>query len=126
LPVARILRIPRPASSSRIDGLDLLLEETNPVDLHQERHRRQTETERQKIERNFAKLRREQSGRGSLIEFVRYFWHTLEPASRKLVEGWPLEAVCPQTRLMKGYTIGDNTHKQTSRYPWRMDDEKVT
>jgi uncharacterized protein len=27
---------------------------------------------------------------------------------------------------MKGYTIGDNTHKQTSRYPWRMDDERVT
>jgi uncharacterized protein len=27
---------------------------------------------------------------------------------------------------MKGYTIGDNTHKETSRYPWRMDDEKVT
>jgi len=27
---------------------------------------------------------------------------------------------------MKGYTIGDNTHKQISRYPWRMDDEKVT
>jgi uncharacterized protein len=26
---------------------------------------------------------------------------------------------------MKGYTIGDNTHKQTSHYPWRMDDEKV-
>jgi uncharacterized protein len=26
---------------------------------------------------------------------------------------------------MKGYTIGDNTHKETSRYPWRMDDEKV-
>jgi uncharacterized protein len=26
---------------------------------------------------------------------------------------------------MKGYTIGDNTHKDTSRYPWRMDDEKV-
>ena len=25
----------------------------------------------------------------------------------------------------KGYTIGDNTHKDTSRYPWRMDDEKV-
>src|SRR5215469_6434077 len=25
---------------------------------------------------------------------------------------------------MKGYTIGDNTHKSTSRYPWRMDDEK--
>jgi uncharacterized protein len=27
---------------------------------------------------------------------------------------------------VKGYTIGDNTHKDTSRYPWRMDDEKVT
>jgi uncharacterized protein len=27
---------------------------------------------------------------------------------------------------VKGYTIGDNTHKATSRYPWRMDDEKVT
>jgi hypothetical protein len=26
---------------------------------------------------------------------------------------------------MKGYTIGDNTHQSTSRYPWRMDDEKV-
>jgi hypothetical protein len=26
----------------------------------------------------------------------------------------------------KGYTIGDNTHKETCRYPWRMDDEKVT
>jgi len=25
----------------------------------------------------------------------------------------------------KGYTIGDNTHKATSRYPWRLDDEKV-
>jgi hypothetical protein len=26
----------------------------------------------------------------------------------------------------KGYTIGDNTHKETSRYPWRMDDPTVT
>jgi uncharacterized protein len=25
----------------------------------------------------------------------------------------------------KGYTIGDNTHKDQSRHPWRMDDEKV-
>jgi hypothetical protein len=25
----------------------------------------------------------------------------------------------------KGYTIGDNTHKEISHYPWRMDDEKV-
>lgn len=27
---------------------------------------------------------------------------------------------------MKGYTIGDNTHKDLSHYPWLMDDEKVT
>ena len=26
----------------------------------------------------------------------------------------------------KGYTIGDNTHKDLSTHPWRMDDEKVT
>jgi predicted TIM-barrel fold metal-dependent hydrolase len=26
----------------------------------------------------------------------------------------------------KGYTIGDNIHKETSRHPWRMDDEKLT
>ncbi|MCR6645068.1 MAG: amidohydrolase [Terricaulis sp.] len=25
----------------------------------------------------------------------------------------------------KGYTVGDNTHKETARYPWRMDDEAV-
>ena len=25
----------------------------------------------------------------------------------------------------KGYTIGDNTHKDISRYPWRLDDEKI-
>ena len=25
----------------------------------------------------------------------------------------------------KGYTIGDNTHKDISHYPWRLDDEKV-
>lgn len=25
----------------------------------------------------------------------------------------------------KGYTVGDNTHKDTSRYPWRLDDEKL-
>ena len=25
----------------------------------------------------------------------------------------------------KGYTIGDNTHKRTSLYPWRLDDEKL-
>jgi len=27
---------------------------------------------------------------------------------------------------IKGYTIGDNTNKHVSKYPWRMDDEAVT
>jgi len=30
-----------------------------------------------------------------------------------------------QPDSFKGYTIGDNTHKDLSRYPWRMDDEKL-
>jgi hypothetical protein len=48
--------------------------------------------ERQKIERNFEKLRREQTGRKGLLQFVRYFWHALEPKTRPLIEGWPLYA----------------------------------
>ena len=35
-------------------------------------------------------------------------------------------AIALKPESMKGYTIGDNTHKELSRYPWRMDDEKVT
>ncbi|HVY05174.1 MAG TPA: amidohydrolase family protein [Burkholderiales bacterium] len=30
-----------------------------------------------------------------------------------------------QPDSFKGYTIGDNTHKELSRYPWRLDDEKT-
>jgi len=30
-----------------------------------------------------------------------------------------------QPDSFKGYTIGDNTHKDLSRYPWRMDDERL-
>src|SRR6202008_4290408 len=26
---------------------------------------------------------------------------------------------------MKGYTIGDNTNKDLSKHPWRLDDEKL-
>ena len=36
---------------------------------------------------------RQGSSRGGLLHFVRYFWPVLEP-ERKLVEGWPLEAIC--------------------------------
>src|ERR1035437_5606899 len=37
--------------------------------------------------------RQKQTGVGGLLEFVRYFWHILEP-STPLIEGWPLEAIC--------------------------------
>lgn len=44
--------------------------------------------------------------------------------------GW-LEAIDRGIEVLKpagwkGYTIGDNTHKELSRYPWRMDDPAVT
>lgn len=37
--------------------------------------------------------RKAQEGEGGLLEFVRYFWHVLEPET-PLVEGWPLDALC--------------------------------
>jgi uncharacterized protein len=44
--------------------------------------------------------------------------------------GW-LDAIDRGIELLdpagwKGYTIGDNTHKEISRYPWLMDDHAVT
>jgi predicted TIM-barrel fold metal-dependent hydrolase len=41
----------------------------------------------------------------------------LEEVDRAIAEDQP--------DSFKGYTIGDNTHKDLSRYPWRMDDEKL-
>jgi hypothetical protein len=61
--------------------------------VHAEERRRQEERERLQVERDFEKLRRQQTGRGGLLSFVRYFWHSLEPKTRPLVEGWPLEAI---------------------------------
>jgi hypothetical protein len=49
--------------------------------------KQQAEAEQAKIARDLAKLRKQQARRGGLIEFVRYFWHTLEPPSRDLIEG---------------------------------------
>lgn len=54
--------------------------------------------------RDYAKLREEQSGRGSLLNFVRYYWHVLEPPKRQLVEGWPLEAIALH---LEAVTFGD-------------------
>jgi hypothetical protein len=49
--------------------------------------KQQSEAEQARVARDFAKLRQQQARRGGLIEFVRYFWHTLEPPSRDLIEG---------------------------------------
>jgi hypothetical protein len=35
----------------------------------------------EKTRKDFDKLRRQQTGRESLIPFIRYFWHVLEPAT---------------------------------------------
>jgi predicted phage terminase large subunit-like protein len=37
--------------------------------------------------------RKAQSGPGGLMEFIRYYWHVLEPET-PLVEGWTMEAIC--------------------------------
>jgi predicted TIM-barrel fold metal-dependent hydrolase len=43
--------------------------------------------------------------------------------------GWmdEIDRVIAQDRpdSFKGYTIGDNTHKELSHFPWRLDDEKL-
>jgi hypothetical protein len=49
--------------------------------------------------------REKQAQEGGLLEFIRYFWHVLEPAT-ELVEGWPLEAI---TTHLEAVTFGDIT-----------------
>lgn len=43
--------------------------------------------------------------RGGLLEFVRYFWHILEPGT-KFVDGWALEAICEH---LEAVTFGEVT-----------------
>lgn len=46
------------------------------------------------LERQIREERVRQSNpQGGLLEFVRYFWHVLEPVD-PFVEGWPLECMC--------------------------------
>ncbi len=55
----------------------------------------------------------------------RMFSHVIFTPGRP---GWleQLEAgLALKPESVKGYTVGDNTHKDLSKYPWRMDDEKV-
>lgn len=41
--------------------------------------------------------------RGGLLEFIRYFWHVLEPVD-PFIEGWPLECLCAH---LEGISNGD-------------------
>ena len=41
--------------------------------------------------------------RGGLLEFIRYFWHVLEPVD-PFIEGWPLECLCAH---LEAITRGD-------------------
>ena len=56
----------------------------------------------------------------------RLFAHAIFTPGRP---GWLDEldaALALKPESAKGYTVGDNTHKDLSIYPWRMDDEKTT
>src|SRR5882672_7863046 len=57
-----------------------------------------------------------QSQRGGLIEFVRYFWHVLEP-ERELIEGWPLLAMCLH---LESVTFGDTNRLLINIFPGAM------
>jgi hypothetical protein len=86
----------RSSSQSVVEAYIPLIQskQLEPVVVSVEAKARVERVERRKIERDFEKLRNQQTGRGGLLQFVRYFWHTLEPKSRPMVEGWPLEAIC--------------------------------
>jgi hypothetical protein len=94
--------MPSPASSrssaARLDPTPL--QGLTSIQVHEELRRRRESRDRAAVERDFEKLRRQQTGRGGL----RYFWHTLEPKTRKMVEGWPLEAICLH---LEALTFGD-------------------
>jgi hypothetical protein len=96
----------RSSSQSVVEAYIPLLQskQLEPVDVSVEAKARIERGERRKIERDFEKLRNQQTGRGGLLNFVRYFWHALEPKSRPMVDGWPLEAICLH---LEAVTFGD-------------------
>lgn len=55
--------------------------------------------------RNADEIRASQARPGGLIEFIRYFWQVLEPAT-PFVDGWPLEAICAH---LEAVTFGQIT-----------------
>jgi predicted TIM-barrel fold metal-dependent hydrolase len=51
--------------------------------------------------------------------------YTITPGQPGWLEGIDEAVARYKPDSWKGYTIGDNTHKESSRYPWRLDDEKL-
>src|SRR3984893_842435 len=51
--------------------------------------------------------------------------YTITPGQPGWMEGIDRAIAELKPDSWKGYTIGDNTHKDTSHYPWHLDDEKL-
>jgi hypothetical protein len=97
--------MPSPASSpSLADRLRRMPLTVTSLEVREEQRRRREVRETEAIERDYAKLRRQQTGRGGLLNFVRYFWHTLEPKTRPMIVGWVVEAICLH---LEAITFGD-------------------
>jgi hypothetical protein len=73
-------------SSPPAETLKRLIDAPIPV-IDRFHNEKRAQEEQVRVERDFGKLRREQTGRKGLLNFVRYFWHSLEPKNRPLVEG---------------------------------------
>jgi predicted TIM-barrel fold metal-dependent hydrolase len=50
---------------------------------------------------------------------------TITPGQPGWLEGIDKAVEVYKPDSWKGYTVGDNTHKDSSHYPWRLDDEKL-
>jgi uncharacterized protein len=51
--------------------------------------------------------------------------YTIVPGQKGWMEGIEEAITTWKPDSWKGYTIGDNSHKDISAYPWKMDDEKL-
>lgn len=58
---------------------------------------------RAELERRRLMVDRKQAAEDSLIEFIRMFWHCVEPET-PFVEGWPIEGICQH---LEGVTHGE-------------------
>ena len=70
------------------------------------------------VEKRLREERRKQANpNGGLLEFIRYFWHVLEPVD-PFVEGWPLECLCAHLEaITRGETIEiDGAERQFNRF----------